>query len=74
MSGAGFLAATWSPQAITLKSSMPREPSAEPSSASMLAAVVVLAMASRQPAASASSISRATPSRSGSAPSATKAL
>ena len=42
--------ATWSPQAITLKIDA-AQASAEPSSATMLAAVVVLAMASRQPAA-----------------------
>jgi hypothetical protein len=54
--------------------SSPRGPSVACSSASMLTAVVVLAMASRQPASRASSSGAPMPGRSGTAPSATKEL
>ena len=74
MSGAGFFARTWSPQAITLNMSRPRAPSVVCSSASMFIAVVVLAIASLQPALSASSNKRSTPSRKGTAPSPTTEL
>ena len=71
MSGAGFLAGTTSPQAMTAKRLCALLPSSASRSAATLAEVVVEAMPTRMPAARASSMRRATPGRSGEPPLAT---
>ena len=73
MSGAGFFAATTSPAAITSNTASAGRPNTARLSASTLGRLVVVATASRKPAARARAISAATPGRRAMAPSAISA-